>query len=254
MNCSNCSAVIPENAKWCSACGQTAHIHRFNFHHILHEFFHALTHADKGFLYLLKELTLKPGTVLREYILEGKRKKYFNPFTFLMIILAISVIANSIFHPYSTPVIQAGEGASPALERIKEKQQNINMFFEKRSNIVTMLSTPVMAFAFWMGYRKRKLFYAEHLVAAVLVIGFITLAATLVFIPLMALTRGSRSYFWLILLNFIFQLSYMSWAYRGFLGLKGFKRSAGSVLVSLFGILLWILFSMAMVSVYFLTG
>ena len=132
MHCSNCSAVISENAKWCSACGQSAHIHRFNFHHILHEFFHALTHADKGFLYLLKELAIRPGKVLLEYIIEGKRKKYFNPFTFLMIILAISLIANSFFHPYSDAVIRSIEGTSPALVRLKEKQQNINMFFEKR--------------------------------------------------------------------------------------------------------------------------
>jgi len=31
---------------------------------------------------LIRDLALRPGQVLREYIVEFKRAKYFNPFTF----------------------------------------------------------------------------------------------------------------------------------------------------------------------------
>ena len=89
-HCSNCNALARTDDKYCSKCGQEIHVHRFTLGHIFHEFFHAFTHADKGIFYLLKELLVKPGTVAREYI-GGKRKKYFNPFTFFLILAGLFV-------------------------------------------------------------------------------------------------------------------------------------------------------------------
>jgi hypothetical protein len=103
MNCKNCEATV--NGKFCSRCGQNADVHRITVGHLVHEFTHAITHADKGFLLLVKELLRKPGTVPREY-LEGKRKKYFNPFSFLVIMTAASA-----FLSYQTGYLtEAGEG------------------------------------------------------------------------------------------------------------------------------------------------
>ncbi|GEM_PF-4297466 len=80
-DCLNCGAAWQPGMNYCPQCGQKTDIHRLTFTHILHEFFHAFTHADKGIFHLLKGLATQPGTVAREYV-EGKRKKYFNPFTF----------------------------------------------------------------------------------------------------------------------------------------------------------------------------
>jgi hypothetical protein len=87
--CKNCGSTL--TGKFCQNCGQKADIHRITFKHLLHEFFHALTHADKGFLFLVKEMTTRPGYVVQEY-LDGKRKKYFNPLSFLVIAAAIWAI------------------------------------------------------------------------------------------------------------------------------------------------------------------
>lgn len=100
--CPNCSTLLEKKFAYCPICGQSAHIHRFNLPHVFHEVFHALTHADKGLLHLIKNLTLRPGVTAREYILEGKRKTYFNPFTFLLLVLGLTVLANSYFKPYGT--------------------------------------------------------------------------------------------------------------------------------------------------------
>ncbi|MCY7349575.1 MAG: DUF3667 domain-containing protein [Cytophagaceae bacterium] len=42
----------------------------------------------------------RPGSTL------GKRKRYFNPFTFLLLVLGFTIFVNSIFHPYSREVAQ----------------------------------------------------------------------------------------------------------------------------------------------------
>src|SRR5688572_10665036 len=89
--CKNCDT--PFEGKFCSACSQRADTHRFTLWHFAHAFFHALTHTDKGILFLIKELLYKPGIVAREYN-EGKRKKYFSPITFLLIVMAIEIFAS----------------------------------------------------------------------------------------------------------------------------------------------------------------
>src|SRR5688500_16468941 len=86
MNCKNCDVLLEGN--FCRQCGQKADTNRITFKHFLHEFFHAFTHSDKGILLLMKDLITRPGLVAREY-LDGKRKKYFNPLSFLVIISSL---------------------------------------------------------------------------------------------------------------------------------------------------------------------
>lgn len=91
MNCKNCDAAT--QGKFCSSCGQQVDTHRITVPHLSHELIHALTHADKGFLLLLKELITKPGIIARQYV-EGKRKKYFNPLSFVVITTALSAFVS----------------------------------------------------------------------------------------------------------------------------------------------------------------
>jgi len=91
--CRNCAADF--NGKFCNNCGQKSDVPRFTFRHIFEEGFHAFTHADKSFLSYAKDVTLYPGRVAYEYIVERKRKKYFNPFTFFLLISAISLFIDS---------------------------------------------------------------------------------------------------------------------------------------------------------------
>src|ERR1700730_19439583 len=76
-NCLNCGTMLTADDNFCPVCGQKTDTHRISFSHIFHEFFHTLTHADKGVLALLRDLAVKPGMVAAEYI-AGKRKKYFH--------------------------------------------------------------------------------------------------------------------------------------------------------------------------------
>src|SRR5690349_6274896 len=95
--CKNCSYEF--EGKFCPNCSQKAATHRFTIGHIGHEFLHALTHTDKGVLLLIKELFTRPGYVALEYN-AGKRKKYFNPITYMLLILAIQIFAAQKTHVY----------------------------------------------------------------------------------------------------------------------------------------------------------
>ncbi len=98
--CKNCNREFSKNYKYCPYCGQAATTERLNFHHLTHDIVHAFIHADKGVVLLFKELTYKPGRVARLYV-EGKRKKYFNPFSFLVLMVAIALVFILKFESYA---------------------------------------------------------------------------------------------------------------------------------------------------------
>ena len=259
-NCQNCNHLLSETYNFCPICSQTTHIHRFSIKHLLHEFFHAFTHTDRGILLLLKGLATNPGVVLKEYIIEGKRKKYFSPFTFLLIVLGISVIMNTIVHPFVSPPnpnpavlaqIKSPTGKQKYIKSM-EKIYNLNSFIEKRSNIVTMLAIPLITLVFWLMFKRKNITYAEHFVAYVLMIGFAILVATFTITPLMSLFKGTTYYFVLVIANLVLQMVYFSWGYKTFLNLKKTSQVLRVALANFLGILFWTVLSMLVAVAYIL--
>lgn len=257
--CVNCSRQLAPDFKVCPECGQKINIHRFTVSHILHELLHAFTHADKGALHLLKELAVRPGIVLQEYILEGKRKKYFNPFTLLLIILGFSVFMNSIFHPfqknqYITQEQMANaktEEAKAIYQRITEGQVKVNAFMEKKTNIMTFITAPIMAFAFWLVFKGKKLNYAEHMVSYLMITCVLSLISTVSFVPLMNVVHKD----WIFLLvvgNLLMQIAYTTYAYQKLLGLKGFGEIIMVAAANILGMFFTMLMVMIVTIVYFL--
>lgn len=245
--CPNCSAHLETTYHFCPHCGQTAFIHRFNLPHVFHEVFHALTHADKGVLHLIKELAVRPGVVAREYVLAGKRKKYFNPFTFLVLALGVTLFVNSIFHPYTRdlPSAPAAQNAPANPLRTPQagfavRQKNLQMFFEQRSNLVLFFAIPLFALVYWLLFLRSGINYAEHLVAQVLFSGFYALISLALVAPLKLFFAGSTRFAGLQLL---IQFLYLSFAYYQFMGPGRrwglVKASAATLLV----LLTWVVIS-----------
>jgi hypothetical protein len=88
-NCLNCNKPFTERELFCSSCGQRTTTHRFSLKSIFaHDFVHAIFHLDRGFFSTLKNLFLQPGTVVKEF-LDGKRVKYFNYFTMILILITV---------------------------------------------------------------------------------------------------------------------------------------------------------------------
>ncbi len=205
-NCLNCYAELRDRDKFCYNCGQSAfHSHkRITMSHITHEVVHALTHADKGFFYLIKELATQPGITIKEY-LAGKHKKYFNPFSFFFIVLGLYVLSNSVFKPFHSAVnmynpqsTQVKYPASIKTEKQKAKYDMIQSRAEKamdfmntRTNIVLCISTPFLAVIMFLIYRKH-LFYAEHLVVMTFTNTFLNLLSIFVFTPLLYIFRDAN--------------------------------------------------------------
>ena len=77
MTCKNCGNSF--EGKYCNVCGQKASTHRYSRQAILHDLPLTIFHLQDGFLFTIKELVVRPGNMIREY-LAGKRMLYSNPF------------------------------------------------------------------------------------------------------------------------------------------------------------------------------
>jgi hypothetical protein len=233
--CKNCENTF--EGKFCPNCSQKANTHRFNLYHFGHEFLHALTHTDKGILFLMKELFFRPGKVALEYN-AGKRKKYFNPITFLLIVMAIQVYAikktdfyghfASTMKEYMTTLSektgkiddQEREDIDKTMQDVK-KQTNIA---SENSKLITFLFVPLLALLTWLFYFRTGHNYAENLVFNIFIISEQTAFFLLICIPIFLIWPSLVV--WLMYLYFIFLWVYTFIAYRQF-----FKQGWGWTLL-----------------------
>ncbi|WEK38104.1 MAG: DUF3667 domain-containing protein [Candidatus Pseudobacter hemicellulosilyticus] len=256
-NCLNCYQPLATGQSYCAHCGQKAAIHRITLAHFFHEGFHAFTHADKGIFHLLKQLALQPGTVAREYM-AGQRKKYFNPFTFFLLVMAVFVLSNSIFTK-TGPILEPDPAILARIPSEAGRQQYIatigraataSGFMSKHGNLVAMIALPFISGITWLFFRRKGYNYAEHLTANMLFIAFNNLFFGLLIFPLQSLLRGTPGYFYIVLAGLLLHALYLMWGMNGFLLLRTTGLRLRSFGVSLLAIGGWALFSLLMVSLY----
>jgi hypothetical protein len=87
--CLNCDAALTQGDAYCAHCGQKAFVNRLTVREIVRDFLHELVHVDRSALSLVHMLLIRPGYVARDYV-DGKRKRYFGPFAFLVVIVGIA--------------------------------------------------------------------------------------------------------------------------------------------------------------------
>jgi hypothetical protein len=257
-SCANCGYHFREGDIYCSQCSQKIDTHKLTVPHLFHELFHAVTHADKGILVLMKNLATNPGLVAGEYA-EGKRRKHFNPFTFVLICLSLFVLINSTFQILDTsvhpdPAIMKQLPTKEAQDKyigLLTRSAEVNQFITKRSNLIYLLAIPFYSVILWLFFRRKS--YAEHLVASMYFNAFLALATSLVLIPLISIGRSTVYNVYFMVVVYAVQICYLSWAYYGFLGLKR-RISFGKVFFTVFlAMMLWSIITGA-IAFYYIFG
>ena len=94
MNCKNCHTAITQN--YCPNCGQPAALKRINSHYFQHEIEHFF-HVERGIFFTAKELMIRPGLRIREFLTEN-RTKLVKPIIYLIITSLIYAFFGKILH------------------------------------------------------------------------------------------------------------------------------------------------------------
>lgn len=100
--CKNCGHEV--DLKFCPNCGQKASVKRLEMKSLLQELPHAVWHIDKGLLFNITELFKRPGYAIKDY-LDGKRKYFYHPLSYMLVILAVMLVAMNFLNVhYYDPV------------------------------------------------------------------------------------------------------------------------------------------------------
>lgn len=228
--CKNCETTY--EGRFCANCAQPSNTHRFTLKHFAHEVFHAVTHTDKGIIFLMKELLRRPGKVASEYV-GGKRKKYFNPITFLLIMIAVQLFVSkkTDFFSEFTRSIKTWTQQIATKSRNPEAQlkmiEDQNKKTEKQvtgaldnNKLLTFLFIPFLSILTWLFFKKSGYNYAESLILNILVNGELSLIF-LIFAILPFLVWPSLVVVWLFLYSLVSWI-YTLIAYKQFFKQKWF--------------------------------
>lgn len=183
--CKNCGNHF--SGLYCNHCGQKV-AHRLDTRHILHETVHVFTHADKGIFALIPAILFRPGLTALDYV-QGKRKRYFSIFQYLVIIVGIAtfIVAKTHWIEEAGPVV-GGRGAttSEAAAVQKEVVDLVRHYF----NLFLFVLIPVFAFFSWLLFRSKGYNYAENFVLQMAIQAQLHTYAVLIIFPLLIMSAG----------------------------------------------------------------
>ena len=93
MNCKNCNAEVNQN--YCPNCGDATEVKRIDGHYIANEIGHVLN-FDRGILFTIKELIVRPGENVRNFISEN-RSRLVKPIIFIIVTSLVYSLINHFF-------------------------------------------------------------------------------------------------------------------------------------------------------------
>ncbi len=209
--CKNCGTIY--SGSFCNDCGQKTP-HRFTLSHILHELVHVFVHADKSFLSLIPRILVKPGIVALDYV-EGRRKRHFNLFQYLIIIVGISTFLMSQTHFLENMTKSINTMSSATFNaRQLSFQDKSSAFMQKYMNIIQMVLIPIYAFFGWLFLGRKKFNYAENIVLHTTITSQTSTVAALMYLPFVFVS--SINPIWFSLVFVVVTIACYAIAYRQF--------------------------------------
>ncbi|NRB51088.1 MAG: DUF3667 domain-containing protein [Saprospiraceae bacterium] len=233
MDCKNCGA--PLMGEYCHQCGQRNITERFTIRQIIRDLVRMITNVDSGFWYTMRELFVRPATVVESY-LSGATRRYYNPFRYYFLIIAVSALIQLSLGIFDLQQAEIRETLNPNMsEEELQMQLTIMEYVKKFLNIIPLFILPFIALAFKWMYPKGKWNYAEFLISTTFIYGQ---TAIIGLIPLLVFYFIPQYIGWGFPISLLLSTLYSTYTYQ-----KAFQISVGSAFIrSLFATLIGFVF------------
>ncbi len=164
MECKNCTLPLRTDYTYCSNCGAKIIRNRLTLKNLWYDVTERYFNLDNTFLKTFWHLIVKPEVVIGGYI-DGIRRKYLNPVSYLAVALTLSGITMFIMRKifkdgFDLSQIAGGENLN------NEVGQKIMSLSFDYSSFLFLLYIPVFAFAGWVAFNKRAYNLSEQFVTA----------------------------------------------------------------------------------------
>ncbi|MEQ9404815.1 MAG: DUF3667 domain-containing protein [Cyclobacteriaceae bacterium] len=237
--CLNCESET--NGNFCQTCGQSTRAHRITFRETFNDFFSSAFALEGPLLYTLRLLIVNPGKLFREFI-GGKRKRYYKPVAFFIVLTAIYIVVRALinYDPFH---------GQEAIANVPEKQK---VFVEAGRFMVANINNIMFFLVFSVGLNQKMFFRKKYNLAEYITVGFYVSGIYILLGLLVAMF--SVYVFWITpRINFVFLFSYLFYVSVSFHQKKSFWALTKYFLIGILTILFYFAFgysfSVLMVSI-----
>lgn len=225
--CINCDHEVTGN--YCQYCGQRNDVKRITLKEGWNDFWSRLYGFDGMFPRTLRDLSLRPGTVAREFI-KGNRTRYYGPVGYFFLMITVMFLTSSLLNIDFIEFLRNSGRLT-----VKGQEQFIQLVYQKVSDNLKLFSFTIILI---QGFCSRYLFfrisgynYVEHLVLPLYTQGHIYWVS-IVSLIVYAVTGSFLSPIFFTVLS----IGFTCYAYSNFFAhnkpLKSFLKGLGLVLTS----------------------
>lgn len=237
--CPNCENEFTKS--YCNNCGQKLIKGDLTIKMVLSDFVQNVFLFDTTLYKTLAGLLIHPGNLVKSY-LEGKKKKYLQPFQFFLLFMTIYLIVLNFFGDILFDSINSGLQIEIESDKIS-KVELLQTLVRKNLNILYFILTPIIAFFIHIFYKKTKFNFAEILIFALYIMGVALLLSSVVVI----IGQFSSK---LLVLKSIVILGYFPFAIMQFTNSKSFLGVAKALMTIVLSYLMFALIILVFVSLY----
>lgn len=227
MDCKNCGIQLSENQEYCNECGAKVVAARLTFKNIWEELADKFFNIDSTLLQTFKKLFSKPEEVIDGYV-NGVRKKYINPISYIAISLTLSGILVFVIKNFYPDVMDYTAMYGQSKSAFSEKYAQFSLDY---SSLFYIVMIPGFSCIAWLLFLGKKYNLVEHFVfqaytsAQYSITSFFFSLVVIVFLNPKAYLYYSLSLFllWFIYDAYcykkVFKLSLWGVVWRGFLAI-----------------------------------
>lgn len=171
FTCPNCEQ---SNAgKFCTRCGQKEiHAGDLSLEHAWHHLFHELFHVDGKIFNSLKLLFTRPGQLTLDFF-EGRRARHIHPIRLFLVLGAAFFLFARVTSMIDLrfEFLQHSPQAGKIEQAFAKKGMTIQQFSDRANarvneafKTIYLCAIPTQGFWMWVMFRRRRPYFAEHLV------------------------------------------------------------------------------------------
>lgn len=196
MTCKNCDNIF--EGSFCNECGQKSSVQKINWTYLKEEVSNSVFQVNRGILYTIKELIIRPGESIRSF-LAGKRKKHFKPIGFVFLTSTLYFLASRSIGKetyLSDAILGITEGLTNGGQDPSISTSVLDWVANNHA-YTTLILLPFFSLASYLAFNKFDHNYFEHLVINAFITGqqmLIYLVFTLIFMGIKEdnyLTQGA---------------------------------------------------------------
>jgi hypothetical protein len=184
VNCKNCNTKLLDQDQYCKNCGGKVIRNRLTIRNLFEHISETFFNYDNKLLRTLIDLFKKPEAVIGGYI-NGMRKRYVNPISYIALSLTIGGIYMLILNKFF-PNAMAEMSSMGVQEGQEELMANYWSFIQKYYSLFMIMLIPFYALISRLVFVNRKEYnYTEHLVMAMYIMAQFSLVSSILNILLL---------------------------------------------------------------------